>query len=211
MVEQLGNKDYFHVWQLPSPVSINIHHCEVRKNNDQMRNIFEKLSFEIYLADEEMPENLKAGFNLLYQLAEKKFKTKQMPKKLHDKKNSEGVIKPCWKLYSTFFEISQVREVVIKFNISPMYCSPMFLLKEMKGNAFDVLRKLFGFRLQGEDTPSQETDPDVIICIVCFSNRRKVIFNTCQHCCCCIQCTNLLLKCPICRGDISCRQVINFS
>jgi len=40
-------------------------------------------------------------------------------------------------------------------------------------------------------------------CVVCFVNKRKVLFLSCKHDICCISCSNKLVNCPLCRMEIS--------
>lgn len=45
-------------------------------------------------------------------------------------------------------------------------------------------------------------DDEDIKCIVCFENDKSIVYSPCGHYICCIECSNELNKCPLCRISI---------
>ena len=46
-------------------------------------------------------------------------------------------------------------------------------------------------------------DCETTECVICLCNEKNIIFNPCGHYYCCVECSNRIDKCPICREIIS--------
>ena len=59
--------------------------------------------------------------------------------------------------------------------------------------------------------PSFSDSPEEVslsTCSICMTNRSRVVFVPCGHVCSCLNCSQRLTTCPLCRSNISVRQVI---
>lgn len=43
---------------------------------------------------------------------------------------------------------------------------------------------------------------EIIQCIVCFTNKKKMLFLPCSHVATCYNCSKKLIECPVCRQKI---------
>ncbi|MBN3323901.1 LRSM1 ligase, partial [Atractosteus spatula] len=51
--------------------------------------------------------------------------------------------------------------------------------------------------------PSLDESPGSSECVVCMEKESQTIFLPCGHVCCCQGCSDALLSCPLCRGEIA--------
>jgi hypothetical protein len=53
-----------------------------------------------------------------------------------------------------------------------------------------------------------ETKSEQMMCVVCFEQKKNIVFIPCKHCTCCEQCSVQIDSCPMCRTDIKERMEI---
>ena len=41
------------------------------------------------------------------------------------------------------------------------------------------------------------------VCIICLTDKTKIVFQPCGHLCCCLECAYKVNECPICRSSIT--------
>lgn len=69
---------------------------------------------------------------------------------------------------------------------------------------FDTHIEILGPKLQKELLEYSKKEKNSINeCLICFENKKDILFQNCKHCCCCEECSKNLSNCPICRQPIS--------
>ncbi len=84
--------------------------------------------------------------------------------------------------------------------------------------AFEVLEnKFIPTKTEPQTTPIFQEQPSTLLissqstCRICFERPKQVLFEPCNHIACCLDCSNKMTACPICRQGISSKRQVFLS
>ena len=58
---------------------------------------------------------------------------------------------------------------------------------------------------------NEKSDVDNHVCSICLEEPRDIVFLPCGHICVCSKCSEMVEKCPVCRGRIDSKSVVFYS
>jgi len=84
----------------------------------------------------------------------------------------------------------------IRRNILDLYVQKI-IIQERERQRKEVIEIIDS---EDEETETEIEVPDELVCVVCKSRKRNIVYNDCHHFVCCSRCSNKCgLKCPVCR------------
>ena len=86
---------------------------------------------------------------------------------------------------------------VLTQQVQPQRNQPQRVLTQRVQPIIDMVR--LSRRIQPYIVRPQENNSENNICLVCYDNKRNILFSPCNHLCCCNICSNNFTTCPYCR------------